>query len=80
MYDHQGAVPNTFRIVNKQSCNSLDLYPAQEILLNLFAGQHKLADVDSVAKELQALPETASLPVWNGVDLVIQLDNIGALA
>jgi clorobiocin biosynthesis protein Clo-hal len=80
MYFYQGAVRNTLRIVNKQNHNYLDLHPAEEILLNLFDGQHSLADVDSVAKELQSLPETASLPVRSGVDLVIQLDNIGALA
>lgn len=80
MYFYQGAVRNTLRVVNTQSRSYLDLHPAEEILLNLFDGQHKLTDVNTVAHELQALPETASLPVRSGIDLVIQLDNIGALA
>ena len=73
-------VRNTRRVVNKQNNTYLDLHPAEEILLALFDGQHHLADVDAIAKELQSLPETASLPVRNGIDLVVQLDNIGALA
>jgi hypothetical protein len=80
MYFYQGAVRNTRRVVNTQNNTYLDLHPAEEILLALFDGQHQLADVDAVAKELQSLPETASLPVRNGIDLVVQLDNIGALA
>jgi hypothetical protein len=80
MYFYQGAVRNTRRVVNKQNNTYLDLHPAEEILLALFDGQHRLADVEAVAKELQSLPETASLPVRNGIDLVVQLDNIGALA
>ena len=79
MYFYQGAVRNTRRVVNKQNNTYLDLHPAEEILLTLFDGQHHLTDVDAVAKELQSLPETASLPVRNGIDLVIQLDNIGVL-
>ena len=79
MYFYQGAVRNTRRVVNKQNNTYLDLHPAEEILLALFDGQHHLTDVDAIAKELQSLPETASLPVRNGIDLVVQLDNIGAL-
>ena len=80
MYFYQGAVRNTRRVVNTQNNTYLDLHPAEEILLALFDGQHHLTDVDAIAKELQSLPETASLPVRNGIDLVVQLDNIGALA
>ncbi|HZR41816.1 MAG TPA: NAD(P)/FAD-dependent oxidoreductase [Ktedonobacteraceae bacterium] len=80
MYFYQGAVRTTRRVLNKQNQNYLDLHPAEEILLNLFDGQHTLSDLNNVSKELQSLPETASMPIRNGTDLVIQLDNIGALA
>jgi len=80
MYFYQGLVRTTKRILNRQNKSYLDLHPAEEILLSLFDGQHMLRDVNEATRELQALPELGSLPVRNGIDLVVQLDNIDALA
>lgn len=80
MYFYQGSIRNTRRIYNSQSNQYLDLHPAEEILLAYFDGQHLLADLNTLTTELQALPETSSMPVRNGLDLVVQLDNLGVLA
>jgi clorobiocin biosynthesis protein Clo-hal len=80
MYFYQGAIRETRRISNAESKNYLDLHPAEEILLDLFDGQHTLHDLSQTTRELQALPASSSLPVRSGLDLVIQLDNLGVLA
>jgi hypothetical protein len=80
MYFYQGAVRTTTRVTNKRSKEYLDLHPAEDILLNFFDGQHTLRDLNSISQELQGLPETASMPVRDGIDLLVQLDTIGALA
>lgn len=79
MYFYQGAVRSTRRVVNTQSQAYLDLHPAEEILIELFDGSHTLADLNTLSKTLQSLPETASLPVRNGTDLLVQLDTLGVL-
>jgi flavin-dependent dehydrogenase len=80
LYFYQGAARKTRRVVNKQSNNYLDLHPGEEILINLFDGAHTLADLNDLSKTLQALPETARMPVRNGIDLMVQLDTLGVLA
>lgn len=80
LYFYQGAVRKTRRIVNKQSSNYLDLHPGEEILLTFFDGSHTLKDLNDLSKALQALPETAHMPVRNAIDLVVQLDALGVLA
>jgi flavin-dependent dehydrogenase len=79
MYFYQGAVRTTRRIVNTQNRRYLDLHPAEEVLISLFDGSHTLEDLNDLAKTLQALPETSSMPVRNGADLLAQLEGIGVL-
>ncbi len=78
LYYYQGEVRTTRRVINRQNRGYLDLHPAEEILVNLLDGQHTLAELDDAARQIQKL--TATLPVRNGTDLLVQLDNIGALA
>lgn len=80
LYFYQGAVRTTRRVVNRQNRSHLDLHPGEEILLNLFDGTHTLADLNELSSALQALPETAHMPLRNGTDLAVQLDLLGVLA
>ncbi|HLI70421.1 MAG TPA: NAD(P)/FAD-dependent oxidoreductase [Ktedonobacteraceae bacterium] len=80
LYFYQGAVRQTTRIVNTRDKRHLDLHPGEEILLKLFDGSHTLTDLNDLSETLQALPDTAHMPVRNGTDLVVQLDAIGVLA
>ncbi|HVU67172.1 MAG TPA: tryptophan 7-halogenase, partial [Ktedonobacteraceae bacterium] len=80
LYFYQGAVRTTRRVVNRQNHSHLDLHPGEEILLNLFDGTHTLADLNELSSALQALPETAHMPLRNGTDLAVQLDLLGVLA
>lgn len=79
MYFYQGAIRTTTRVVNVQNHRYLDLHPAEEVLLEFLDGTHTLADLEQVARTLQALPEGSSLSIRNGIDLVVQLDDIGVL-
>ncbi len=80
LYFYQGAVRATRRVVNAQNNSHLDLHPGEEILLNLFDGAHTLAELNELSNTLQALPETAHMPLRNGTDLAVQLDMLGVLA
>jgi flavin-dependent dehydrogenase len=79
LYFYQGAVRTTRRVVNMQNKSHLDLHPGEEILLNFFDGSHSLAELNAVAKEIQALPATAHMPLRSGIDLAVQLDMLGVL-
>lgn len=79
MYFYQGAVRATRRVVNIQNQNYLDLHPAEEVLLDLFDGEHRLTDLHLLSDALQSLPEAAGMPVRNGIDLLVQLDDLGVL-
>ncbi|HET8847125.1 MAG TPA: NAD(P)/FAD-dependent oxidoreductase [Ktedonobacteraceae bacterium] len=80
LYFYQGAVRKTTRVTNTQNSDYLDLHPGEEILLDLFDGAHTLKHLSELTRELQALPETAHMPIRNGVDLLVQLETIGVLA
>lgn len=78
MYYWQGQVRTTRRIMAPDGCRYLDLHPGEEVLLRQLDGRHTLADLDRVAKELGAIAER--MPLRGALELVIQLDQIGALA
>lgn len=80
LYFYQGLVRNTRRVVNVSNKQYLDLHPAEELLVNLLDGQHTLKDINSASEELQSIDPMKRMPVRNGIDLLVQLDNIGALA
>ncbi|QBD77057.1 NAD(P)/FAD-dependent oxidoreductase [Ktedonosporobacter rubrisoli] len=77
MYFYQGRIRTNRRVVSGNTCY-LDLHPAEEVLVNLLDGTHTLADLDEAARELQSLE--IKMPLRGGLDLLVQLDTIGALA
>ena len=77
MYFYQGRV-RTNRRVTSNDRQYLDLHPAEEMLVGLLDGSHTLDDLNNAVKELNTLD--VRMPVRNGLDLLVQLDNIGALA
>ncbi len=80
LYFYQGAVRRTRRVVNRRTRRYLDLHPGEEVLLDLFDGQHTLADATEVVAALQALPQTARMPMREALDLLVQLELIEVLA
>jgi clorobiocin biosynthesis protein Clo-hal len=78
MYFWQGFVRGTRRVINRNDqARYLDLHPAEELLLGMFDGRHSLAAINRRAAELQALDQR--MPVRNGSDLAVQLEQIGVL-
>ncbi len=77
MYFYQGLVRTNQRVVSDNQ-RYLDLHPAEEILLPLFDGTHTLDDLHNAIKDLQALE--IRMPIRSELDLLVQLDDIGALA
>ncbi len=76
LYFFQGLVRTTRRVV-AESRRYLDLHPAEEVLVRLLDGSHTLADINRVADELRGLD--SRMPVRTGTELLVQLDDIGAL-
>lgn len=77
MYFYQGRVRTNRRVIGNDR-QYLDLHPAEEMLVGLLDGGHTLDDLNNAVKELNTLD--VRMPVRNGLDLLVQLDNIGALA
>lgn len=78
MYFFQGAIRGTRRISVSGSSRYLDLHPGEEMLVNLFDGQHTVDDLNRAAASMRALEQR--MPVRSGIELLTQLDEIGALA
>lgn len=78
LYFFQGFVRKTRRVVNRDTQQYLDLHPAEEVLLSALNGQNTLADLNAMIAQIQSRPQR--MPVRNGIDLVVQLDNLGVLA
>jgi hypothetical protein len=78
LYYFQGQVRKTRRVVMAERKNYLDLHPGEEVLLRLFDGNHSLDDLNRAASEMRRVEQR--MPVRTGTELVVQLDEIGALA
>jgi flavin-dependent dehydrogenase len=78
LYFFQGFVRKTGRIVNAHSGAYVDLHPGEEMLLRWLDGQHTLDDLENQTRQLRQWQR--AMPVRDGLDLVVQLDRIGALA
>lgn len=77
MYYFQGQIRNTRRVSVPGDGRYLDLHPGEEMLLRLFDGKHTLDEINRAADEIRAMQ--ARMPVRRGTELVVQLDEIGAL-
>lgn len=77
LYFFQGRIRRTRRVVNQQTQAYLDLHPAEEVLLQAINGHNTLADLSGIVSQIQASPQR--MPVRSGLDLVVQLDNLGVL-
>lgn len=75
---HGGSVQSTPRVVNEVTGRYLDLHKGEDLLVESLNGAYTVADLDRVVGGLRALN------IWSGQrtapELVIQLDNIDALA
>lgn len=78
LYFFQGFVRKTGRVVNTETGEYVDLHPGEEMLLRWLDGQHTLIDLDNQTRQLREWQR--AMPVRDGVDLLAQLDRIGALA
>ncbi len=79
MYFWQGLVRTTRRIVHAADTKRyLDLHPGEEVLVGMLDGKHTLADIERASDEMRAVEYR--MPMRSGVDLLVQLDNIGVLA
>lgn len=76
-YFFQGFVRKTGRVVNTRSGEYVDLHPGEETLLRWLDGQHTLADLENQTQQLRQWQR--AMPVRDSLDLVVQLDHIGAL-
>ncbi len=77
MYFYQGRIRTTRRVVADDN-QYLDLHPGEEALLRLLDGTHTLVDFNAATNHIRQLQK--KVPIRNGTDLIVQLDNIGALA
>jgi hypothetical protein len=78
LYYFQGYVRKTRRVTNTQSGRYIDLHPAEDVLLRLFDGQHTLSDLNGMVEDIRSRGNP--MPIRNGIDLLVQLDQIGVLA
>jgi len=78
MYYFQGYVRNTRRVTNRENGKYLDLHPAEDVLLRLFDGAHTLTDLNAMVESIRG--KGNPMPIRNGIDLLVQLDEIGVLA
>ncbi len=78
LYFFQGLIRKTRRVVNRDTQQYLDLHPAEEVLLGALDGHNTLADLETLVSQIRL--RTQRMPIRNGVDLVVQLDNLGVLA
>lgn len=78
LYYFQGFVRKTRRVINRKNQQYLDLHPAEDVLLRLFDGQHTLVDLNRMIDSIRSRGNP--MPLRNGIDLVVQLDQIGVLA
>ena len=77
LYFFQGFVRKTGRVVNTHSGEYVDLHPGEEMMLRWLDGQHTLDDLENQTRQLRQWQR--AMPVRDGLDLVVQLDRIGAL-
>jgi hypothetical protein len=78
LYYFQGFVRKTRRVTNREDGQYLDLHPAEDVVFRLFDGQHTLADLNQMIEGIRS--RGTPMPIRNGIDLLIQLDQIGVLA
>jgi flavin-dependent dehydrogenase len=78
LYYFQGFVHKTRRIMNTATNQYLDLHLTEDRLLRSFDGQHTLDDLDRQVREIRATQRF--MPIRDGLDLLVQLDEIGVLA
>jgi clorobiocin biosynthesis protein Clo-hal len=77
MYFYQGQIRQTRRVITENE-RYLDLHPGEETLVKLLDGKHTLEDLNAIVRDLHTLK--VKMPMRNSIDLLVQLDNIGALA
>jgi flavin-dependent dehydrogenase len=78
LYYFQGLVRKTRRVLNRENGQYLDLHPAEDVVFRLFDGERTLSDLNQMIEGIRA--HGNPMPIRNGIDFLIQLDQIGVLA
>jgi hypothetical protein len=78
LYFYRGLVRSTRRVLNGARTQQLDLHPGEEALIDLLDGRHTLDDLNRLVAEIRRLDNR--VVVRSGTELVLQLEQIGALA
>jgi hypothetical protein len=78
LYYFQGQVRKTRRVQHAETRRYVDLHPGEDALLRLLDGGHSYADLDRAISAVQAREQR--MPVRGALDLLVQLDGVGALA
>lgn len=78
LYFYRGTIRQTRRVVNKSNNLYVDLHPGEDLLVDLLKGSHTLADLNRVVGGIRHMD--GRLPIRTGTEILVQLDNIGALA
>ena len=78
LYYFQGLVRKTRRVLNRDTNQYLDLHPAEDVIFRLFDGKHTLRDLNHMIDNIRS--QGNPMPLRNGIDIVVQLDQIGVLA
>jgi flavin-dependent dehydrogenase len=76
-YFFRGQLRKTRRVVNTDTAGYVDLHPGEDFLIDLLDGSHTLRDLNRVVDRVRAMD--AQVPLRTGTELVVQLDNIGAI-
>jgi hypothetical protein len=77
-YYYRGLIRNTQRILNTDNKRYVDLHPGEDLLVGLLDGSHSLDDLNRLVSGIRGMD--GRLPMRTGTELLVQLDNIGALA
>jgi len=77
-YYYRGAVRRNKRIINSANNKYVDLHPGEDLLVDLLDGSHTVNDLNRVVKGIRA--KDGRMPIRTGTELLVQLDNIEALA
>lgn len=76
-YFFGGQLRKTRRIVNTDTACYVDLHPGEDFLIDLLDGKHTLRELNQAVERVHRLD--GRLPLRSGTELLVQLDNIGAI-
>jgi flavin-dependent dehydrogenase len=76
-YFFGGYLRKTRRVVNTDTARYVDLHPGEDFLVDLLDGKHTVRELNQLVERVHRLD--GRLPLRSGTELLVQLDNIGAI-